>query len=303
MDEIEYWKNYHLGTELDISGSFIFNGLKCLHEMETLYYSDEIFEFLYNISVGLERLFKIVITLTEYTTDQDQKEFEKSIKTHNHLALFNRIKKNNTVNIGNVHINFLQMLSSFYKSYRYERYNILLNQDRKYEKELFHIFIEKNYNCKINDNFPYDVTFINSKLKKPIGKTIGKFTNLLYQIIENKCRDMNIYTYELRNDSKALKIFINKEYDFENEDILLKELLIYFMNSKNKSHDFIKSIKPLKFNDEFNKEYIVSMMSDIKKGYAMEELEELYSEIEKPQDRLNTIAILEKYNIDVEDIV
>jgi len=50
----------------DISGSFIFNGLKCFHEMDTLYYSDEIFEFLYNISVGLERLFKITINDITY---------------------------------------------------------------------------------------------------------------------------------------------------------------------------------------------------------------------------------------------
>lgn len=296
MNEQEYWKNFHLGTELDISGSFIFNGLKCFHEMDTLYYSDEIFEFLYNISVGLERLFKITITLTEDTININQEEFEKSLITHNHLELFNRIKNKNKLNIGKIHISFLQVLSSFYKSYRYERYNFISNKDRKDEKNLLHNFIEKNYNLKINDNFPFDITFIDIKLKKFIGKIIGKFTNLLYQIIKDKANELNIYTYELRENTKAFKIFIQEEYDFEKEDILLKELLVYFVNSNNKHTDFLKKIEPLKFNDELNDKYIVGIISSIKRGYEIEEMEELYLDIKKPKERLNILSSLGNYN-------
>jgi hypothetical protein len=296
MNELEYWKNFHLGTELDISGSFIFNGLKCFHEMDTLYYSDEIFEFLYNISVGLERLFKITITLTEDTTNINQEEFEKSLITHNHLELFNRITNKNKLNIGKIHISFLQVLSSFYKSYRYERYNFKSSKDRKQEKELLHSFIEKNYDLKINDNFPFDITFIDIKLKKFIGKIIGKFTNLLYQIIKDKANELNIYTYELRENTKAFKIFIQEEYDFEKEDILLKELLVYFVNSNNKHTDFLKTIEPLKFNDELNDKYIVGIISSIKRGYEIEEMEELYLDIKKPKERLDILNSLGNYN-------
>jgi hypothetical protein len=296
MNELEYWKNFHLGTELDISGSFIFNGLKCFHEMDTLYYSDEIFEFLYNISVGLERLFKITITLTEDTTNINQEEFEKSLITHNHLELFNRITNKNKLNIGKIHISFLQVLSSFYKSYRYERYNFISSKNRKDEKNLLHNFIEKNYNLKINDNFPFDITFIDIKLKKFIGKIIGKFTNLLYQIIKDKANELNIYTYELRENTKAFKIFIQEEYDFEKEDILLKELLVYFVNSNNKHTDFLKTIEPLKFNDELNDKYIVGIISSIKRGYEIEEMEELYLDIKKPKERLDILNSLGNYN-------
>lgn len=34
------WKNFSLGKELDIAGSFIYNGLKALDSMETFYYED-----------------------------------------------------------------------------------------------------------------------------------------------------------------------------------------------------------------------------------------------------------------------
>ena len=46
MDSSTFWKNFNLGTELQISGSFIYNGLLVFDEMETFYHEEEIFEFL-----------------------------------------------------------------------------------------------------------------------------------------------------------------------------------------------------------------------------------------------------------------
>jgi len=34
MNEAEFWKNFKLGKELDIAGSFIYNGLQTFHEMQ-----------------------------------------------------------------------------------------------------------------------------------------------------------------------------------------------------------------------------------------------------------------------------
>ena len=56
MTKHEAWKNFNLGQELSVSGTFIYTGLRRFHEMQVLDHTDEIFEFLYNISVGLERL-------------------------------------------------------------------------------------------------------------------------------------------------------------------------------------------------------------------------------------------------------
>lgn len=50
----EFWKNFRLGTELSISGNFIYNGLYNFDLMSHFYYEDEAFEFLYNISVRIE---------------------------------------------------------------------------------------------------------------------------------------------------------------------------------------------------------------------------------------------------------
>jgi hypothetical protein len=82
-----FWKNWRMGTELQISGSFIYNAILCLDQMETFYYEEECFEFLYNTSVGIERLLKICIILTEHDKINNQEEFEQSLITHNSTEL------------------------------------------------------------------------------------------------------------------------------------------------------------------------------------------------------------------------
>lgn len=56
MNKLEFWKNFNLGDELQIAGVFIYNGLRRFNRMRAINYSDEIFEVLYDLSVGLERL-------------------------------------------------------------------------------------------------------------------------------------------------------------------------------------------------------------------------------------------------------
>jgi len=79
MQPTEFWKNFRLGEELSISGTFIYNGLRRFHEMRKLDYHDEAFEFFYHLSVGLERLLKIVVVLVEHHDSIDQGKLEESL--------------------------------------------------------------------------------------------------------------------------------------------------------------------------------------------------------------------------------
>ena len=66
-----FWQNFELGIELDIAGTFIYDGLNALHEMENFHYESEIFNLLYNISVGVERFLKVAIILIEFNEKTD----------------------------------------------------------------------------------------------------------------------------------------------------------------------------------------------------------------------------------------
>lgn len=51
----QFWKNFKLGEELDVAGTFIYNGVRRFYELRKLDHTDEIFEVFYYPSIGLER--------------------------------------------------------------------------------------------------------------------------------------------------------------------------------------------------------------------------------------------------------
>lgn len=83
----EWWKIFALGIELDVAGTFIYNGLDHLNKVEHFYHLVDTFEILYNLSVGIERVVKIAILLCEHNDEDAVEALEKSLITHNTQAL------------------------------------------------------------------------------------------------------------------------------------------------------------------------------------------------------------------------
>lgn len=303
MNRQTWWKNFSLGTELQISGSFIYNGLQQFDKLKSFYHEEEIFEFMYNLAVGVERLMKIDIVLIEHHPNINQDEFEKSLISHNHLELLKRIKKKNNLDLGNLHNQFLQLLSKFYKSMRYDRYNIASTYNLSPEKTEFIAFIEKNLNIKISiDGF--GATPNNTRIKKFVGKTIGKITNELYKILCLKARELNIHTYEVRAYSKAYKIFLCQDYNFEKENILQRELLLYIINPKIESNFkyYIEEMKVLNFESFHLNFYLTCILDTLESYQVIEELEELYLEVKNKKERIETIQMVASdINFDFEE--
>lgn len=295
MNKSQYWKNFKLGKELDISGRFIYNGLQCFHHMEHFHYEEDIFEFLYNISVGIERLLKVCIILIEHSDNQDQEEFEKSLITHNHQELLKRLRKHHgtTIGLATVHNDFLQILVKFYKSYRYGRYGLEAMETRDGEKVELHSFIEKHLKLQIDDE-PLHVTRNDAHIKRFIGKVVGKIAEELFNVIHSEARRLNIFTYETLYGSKASKIFMFKKYDFLDEDIVWKELLIFLMNGDEESGQikFTKSIEPLDLDPVLAADYMQCLSSDVKKLKIMDEIETCYEELDNIKERLQMLEAI-----------
>lgn len=299
MDKNFFWKNFSLGKELDVAGTFIYNGLKSFDSMETFYFEVEIFEFLYNISVGIERLGKIAVILIEHNENTNQEEFEKSLITHNHQILTKRISKKYDCDFNNIHNSFLQLLSDFYKSMRYDRY--IRKDNYSYDKESIALisYLEKNLQIKIEHKDLFGVTRNDTRIKRFIGKIIRKICDEFYGIIENEAGLQNIYTYEIRPESKASKIFLRKEYDFFKEGIVWKEVLIYLLNTKGNNGllNFIRQIEPLGLDSDLISEYINCFQSDLNKQNLIDEIEEHYYEVDDKKNRLEMIKAINNPNI------
>lgn len=297
----EFWKNFQLGTELCVSGNFIYNGIHCFDIMEHFVHEAETFEFLYNIAVGIERLQKITLILLEHNDNIDQSDFEKNLITHNHSDLHNRIKKLRAINLGKQHIEFLEILSTFYKSARYERYNL----DSIYKfidgrNELVE-FIEKYLKIKISiDHFGCSSNSDN--IKKFIGNIIGKITSSYFDQITNECYRLNIYTTELPTDSKAMKIFWGKKSNFIEDRIVQKEIIKYLIQSKQPDgiSSFLDKHPPLELEFYHTNYYIDYLMNFHKKGDVKEEIDELYTEIKNISKRINHLKLIGNADINFE---
>jgi len=268
-----FWQNFRLGTELDIAGNFIFNSLESFNKIRVFLYSDDVFEVLYNLSVGIERLMKVSIVLLEFKSETNITEFEKSLKTHNHSELFNRIKKNKTQIKSNKELNsLLSLLTNFYKNIRYDRFTLESvyspDKDKKALTDFFRKFVPISYSDEYLKNTKY--------LKKFLGKTVYKLTSQLYEIIKNEAQKKNIFTYELRYNSKAGRIFLQDELYFENDNIIRKEILLSLISNLPK--DIVESIKALKLESVAFEDYIRALFSFPDFAEIVDEVNTIYAD-------------------------
>src|SRR3546814_13769037 len=124
MMRAELCKNFRLGGELDVTGTFIDNGLRRVHELHKLDYSADLFEVFYQLSVGIERLMKSALVLLEHDDASDQDAFERSLSTHNHQSLLERIQKHVDIKPANSDNAFLHLHHRLYANMRYERFSL-----------------------------------------------------------------------------------------------------------------------------------------------------------------------------------
>lgn len=308
-----FWKNWRLGTEVQISGTFIYNALYFLDTLDHIQNEEDIFEFLYNLSIGIERLQKIAIVLLEHDENTEQQAFEKSLITHDHLLLHHRITLTKEIKLGKVHFKFLNLLRDFYTSYRYERFNKNSVYKPDFDKKMFQEFLYGELKIKTSNNdelwYPYhkEEWIENSiRVKKFIGKIVGKIVSSLYEIISNQAREIGTFTYEIRYGSKAYKIFMAEEYTFEKETNFKKEILIQLMNKDGFNDAFssyVKSLVPLGFDETNSSYYMRYLLNSITNSTMLNEYDYMIDEKNISNDRKNDIEPigLEIYLWDSED--
>ena len=297
MDPTDIWKNFRLGEEIHISGTFIYNGLRRFHELRKLDFADELFEFLYELSIGLERLLKIAVVLYEHTETVNQEVLEKSLITHNHLDLVARLRNHVELKLGTTHNDLLSLLGTFYKSLRYDRFALTSAYEGKKEAKAIRGLLTKHLQAKFSDGNSILGVDNDDQYRKFIRRTVLKIAREVYRVIEDRAVQINLYTYELRNESKAESVFL-REVDIADEDVLWKELLVFFMNVKADTGylHFLRETPPLEFDPALVPDYLDCFKSDSLKASVMDELEHHYDEMERDErnERRQRIGVIGK---------
>lgn len=303
MNNEEFWKNYSLGTELEVSGAFIYNGLEAFHRIDNFNYPEDIFEVLYNFSVGIERLQKIAITLIEHvdlSNSQLNLEFVESIKKHKLYSFHNRIEQKHKLNLNKHQKGFLQLTSKFYNNFRYDRYTINSANTYEKEKDSFLEFICRALDLKKGkyDNFfnPFKNT---TQTKRYISKIVEKITISIYDIIKLEASKLNISTYELRPHGKAYRIFVYKDFYSSYSDVLRKELLIRLINNYDSGFiKFISKIEALPFDIQDENEIFRVILNSRKEQQYFDEFDHFYEQLDKKKERFDLLKVLGETGID-----
>ncbi|EMB73116.1 TPA: hypothetical protein ACPQXX_001373 [Streptococcus mutans] len=305
-----YYKNFNMVSELDISGEFLYTGISIVNNMSSITpeMPTELFLALYNISVGIERLQKIILVLWVFNKDDSIEDFSENIKIHNHVELHNRIEKaiNKKTNFNKQEHQFLELLKEFYSNARYDRFSEVGNN---WEYKLISKFFSDNqigYEKSVSDS---RVILINNSIRKLIGRVLSKIVKKYYLLVEEGSSKSGTYSYELRNDSKAQKIFLHMENSRGlssikiDERIALSEILIYLRNTSDKSSylKFIEGISPLNFDKMEISGYLsVILLENRVPQHLIDEIDYIYTEEDiDVRERIANLDLLTKGNMQV----
>ena len=187
------------------------------------------------------------------------------------------------------------MLVKFYKSLRYDRFSLSSIYDLDREKKILHAFLAKYLKIDLTKP-PISMMAIanEDRYREFMRKIVVKLSSALYEIIRTKASELNLYTYEVRHGSKAQTVFYGQG-KIASEEVLWKELLIFFMNTKATTNLllFLRAIEPLKFDPALANDYLQCFQSDEAKANVIGELETLYSELEENTgDRLERLSLI-----------
>lgn len=305
MDSIWCFKNFNMGSELEVAGEFLYESVRRTMAIQYFFSEFEVNAILYNGAVGIERIQKILYCLYTVKSEDDLKHPDKCLMGHNHLELHSRIQEMVDCGFTKKHICVLGAFQDYYKDYRYCNYVI----DTKKNVSDLMIRIFKKCDNKVDFNLPM-TSFEQEKYIKFYINALGEIARAYYKLIANKASELSMYTYELDSLSAAARVFWASEGEKLYDELIIerlsiKEFLIYLKKEKLDSGIFkiIDNIEPLEYDPAMVNDFV----SELVKGRVDDSLigstEALYEEMTSKdlKERKMVVDLLGNRNIFFDD--
>ena len=132
------------------------------------------------------------------------------------------------------------------------------------------------------------------QVKSFLGQLIKKITITFYKLIKLETARIGLYTHEIRYNSKAFKIFTEQEFDFKNERLMQREVLLFLLQNfpKDQTSKFINTLTPLSFGQFHTNHYVESILNIHKDTSVKDEMLYLYEEGRPSKDRFQKILVI-----------
>ena len=103
-----------MAKELDVAGEFVYAALEKINKIDTYEEVSDIFFILYHLSVGIERLQKILLVVLNDVELNKIQDFLENIKIHSHKKLHNQISNHIEISFSSAQNALLAVLAEFY---------------------------------------------------------------------------------------------------------------------------------------------------------------------------------------------
>lgn len=274
-----------MGRELEISGDFIYESAVRMNQLSYVGNHFELNAILYNGSVGIERLQKIILCM--YMTLDDLKNPKKCLREHHHTALNEEIQKYVKIDFNKNALSVLALFEKYYGEFRYAEYR--LNYDENEMCQAFISFINKHIGIQLSLSEGNTETD-NKKMKSFYINLIGEIALKYYAEIRKKADELNLFTYEMDSSSNAIKVFYrtdkSKLYDkISIENYAFKELVIFLTKTKCKTNyiNYLKGVEPLSFDKLMLPEYLRELSTYKPSDILVDAVDDMYTNIEKAE--------------------
>ncbi|WP_302950798.1 hypothetical protein [Holdemania filiformis] len=300
--------NYSLVKEVEIAGVQIWKAIEDINRVyipknDNWVIVDYLFISLYEVAQGIERLFKILIELMFYAhrSIYNRKKVDELLLSHNHVAMYEFVNQKEKLSFGKNERKLLECISKFYNEGRYNRFVYS-------EHTLMELKLLQKFGSDIKEE-EFD-----DKIKHRYGKTIGHISHTLYDVIRKLSYELNIYVYELNNQSVANFVLSN----YYKDDLygILKEIenskkeLLWYILKKGKDLTITQvgeNIEALPF-DYMNLQMVLEELicnknsGEIIYNFVSNEYDEQVAEDkDKWKERLEFIEIIGNTNVCFEE--
>ena len=289
MNNIEYFKNFNMGCEIEICGEFIYESMREMYSFKSFYNHFHINKILYYGSIGIERLQKIVLSMYLLNTKEDFDNPPKMLFEHNHTALQRRIKEATGLKLMRNHNKLLNVFEDYYNKHRYGEFQI------GYSSNSLGILFTNYFNEITNVNYSIDTPNNPCDIQKIIKLYINYLGTISWQyfsLIREKATELSIYTDELTTLSNSIKVFYTSKDEkmFERiqlESLALKELIIYLSkdNTKTNINKITDEIEAIDFDPQMINEYLTNITSFKASDDLTEAVESFYDDIDNLSDK------------------
>lgn len=237
----------NLSRELHNAGKFLYDGCEGFYNLSHKNMDYNLFDILLNLAIGVERVQKVILSLSEDKMEEPEK---KALYEHKHQWLQEIIKR---IYINDVFFNknenkFIRLLQDFYNEDRYG----FFNEEKREHKSLFLANDLFDSYCHSIKCTWFEKDFKNQEIERTketiecvISNVVSKYIDCLKKISDNK----NIYLTETQSNYE-LFIFVyhgKNVFDYFKKLEIARNELLYFLAQASIKDSTKKEYPPLDF--------------------------------------------------------